>query len=258
MRIRHYRNGSELHWIINDENYDFNYQTNRRRPEEVLILPGDQITAECIYDTNWKGGKSVIGGQSTDDEMCMVFLAYYPEIPELVGCQDEPDIQAMLDFLGIQAVDRSSGSDPEVTVPEELKGKLFSEVVEEFDWTAEKREQYQLLHQFGNHSTTCQPQNYKVVGTYPSGNIYEPPPKQCQVVTTTTVATPSEATTTTTTPPTTTPSVVTTPSQPSTPAVDTTSQSSQTTPNFASLLTPSSYFHLITTIVTILLISTCQ
>lgn len=30
MRIRHFRGNSELPWIINDENYDFNYQTNRR------------------------------------------------------------------------------------------------------------------------------------------------------------------------------------------------------------------------------------
>jgi len=45
MRIRHYRNGKELPWIINDENYDFNYQTNRRLPEPVTIMRGDQITA---------------------------------------------------------------------------------------------------------------------------------------------------------------------------------------------------------------------
>ncbi len=73
MRIRHYRAGYELPWIINDENYDFNYQTNRRLPKEVTILPGDQITAECVYDTHWKNGDTVLGGSSTDDEMCRWF-----------------------------------------------------------------------------------------------------------------------------------------------------------------------------------------
>lgn len=53
----------------------------RRLPKPVTILPGDQITAECVYDTNWKGGKSVIGGQSTDDEMCKESFFIFPWQP---------------------------------------------------------------------------------------------------------------------------------------------------------------------------------
>ena len=49
MRIRHFRDGVELPWMISDENYDFNYQTNRRFPQEVKILPGDQITLGTVF-----------------------------------------------------------------------------------------------------------------------------------------------------------------------------------------------------------------
>jgi hypothetical protein len=49
MRIRHFRGGKELPWIVNDENYNFNYQTNRRFPQPIKIMKGDQITAGKLY-----------------------------------------------------------------------------------------------------------------------------------------------------------------------------------------------------------------
>ncbi|OXA57895.1 MOXD1 2 [Folsomia candida] len=172
MRIRHFRGNSELPWIINDENYDFNYQTNRRLPKPVTILPGDQITAECVYDTNWKGGKSVIGGQSTDDEMCMVFIAYYPEIPNFVGCYDWMNKFNMYKILGVETVDNPTGKDPVVTSPAWLQGMNFSTVVSNFNWTEEARREYQWQQQFGEHVTACLPQINAVTGYYPMVERY--------------------------------------------------------------------------------------
>lgn len=42
MKLRHFRNNIELPWVINDENYDNNYQDNRNIPA-VKFYPGDQF-----------------------------------------------------------------------------------------------------------------------------------------------------------------------------------------------------------------------
>ncbi len=44
MRVRHFRNGTELPWLHDDQNYDFNYQQARQLGQEVKFLPGDQLT----------------------------------------------------------------------------------------------------------------------------------------------------------------------------------------------------------------------
>ena len=43
VRVRHFRESKELHWIANDENYDFNYQQDRPMTSEVKVLPGDHL-----------------------------------------------------------------------------------------------------------------------------------------------------------------------------------------------------------------------
>jgi len=44
MKLRHFRNGKELPWILNDPHYDFDFQQNAHLPKEVTVLPGDQLT----------------------------------------------------------------------------------------------------------------------------------------------------------------------------------------------------------------------
>lgn len=44
LRLRHFRNGTELPWLATDDNYDFDFQQNRPLLEEITILPGDQLT----------------------------------------------------------------------------------------------------------------------------------------------------------------------------------------------------------------------
>ncbi len=43
MRLRQFRNGTELPWVSNDDHYNFNYQKNRPLREERKILPGDSL-----------------------------------------------------------------------------------------------------------------------------------------------------------------------------------------------------------------------
>jgi hypothetical protein len=44
MKLRHYRNGTELAPIAADDHYHFNYQKNRPLRQERKILPGDSMT----------------------------------------------------------------------------------------------------------------------------------------------------------------------------------------------------------------------
>lgn len=49
--VRHFRGKEELPPLAEEYNYDFNFQDFRRFEKERVILPGDQITVECTYNT---------------------------------------------------------------------------------------------------------------------------------------------------------------------------------------------------------------
>ncbi|CAG2069210.1 unnamed protein product, partial [Timema podura] len=51
MKLRHIRDKQELSLIAQDDNYDFNYQQSRTLQTEVLVLPGDELITECVYQT---------------------------------------------------------------------------------------------------------------------------------------------------------------------------------------------------------------
>lgn len=50
MKLRHIRDGKELERIIEDDNYDFNYQQVRQLGNETVVLPGDIIITDCAYE----------------------------------------------------------------------------------------------------------------------------------------------------------------------------------------------------------------
>jgi len=58
-----------------DRFYDPNFQTMRRM--DLRLLPRDHLMMECVYNST---GKEDItrGGYSADQEMCLMFLHYYP------------------------------------------------------------------------------------------------------------------------------------------------------------------------------------
>ncbi|CAG7823934.1 unnamed protein product, partial [Allacma fusca] len=51
MRLRQFRNGTELPWLANDNHYDFNFQQNRLLSEYRKILKGDHLTYECTDES---------------------------------------------------------------------------------------------------------------------------------------------------------------------------------------------------------------
>ena len=68
MRVRHIRNLQELPTLLEDNNYDFNYQYAKGlREKEVDLLPGDELLIECDYASldrkNFSfGGSKFLGG----------------------------------------------------------------------------------------------------------------------------------------------------------------------------------------------------
>ena len=59
--LRHIRDGKELTPILEDNHYDFNYQSTRAPSEEIRIMPGDDLIVECDYDTSGRT-KTTFGG----------------------------------------------------------------------------------------------------------------------------------------------------------------------------------------------------
>jgi len=110
MVIRHIRNGVEMPPIVRDDYYDFNYQDEVLLNQPVQILPGDDMVLECTYDSSQRNNATV-GGWGTPQEMCMVFMEYYPKMDGMtdMSCMSFTDPRAMLMLLGIQ--NRTIGND---------------------------------------------------------------------------------------------------------------------------------------------------
>ncbi|KAI5712495.1 hypothetical protein M8J75_008771 [Diaphorina citri] len=100
IKLRQIRHGRELPPIVQDDQYDFNYQQVRRLPSEVTIYPGDQLITECTYQT-LNRPQPTMGGYSTKQEMCLAFITYYPKV-ELAGCYSMPTIPHFFHTFGIK------------------------------------------------------------------------------------------------------------------------------------------------------------
>ena len=78
MKITVERDGLNLGVMRSERHYDFNHQS-LEEPDVGLkqLLPGDQITMDCLYDTT-KASDSVTFGDLTQQEMCYGAIVYYP------------------------------------------------------------------------------------------------------------------------------------------------------------------------------------
>uniref|UniRef100_A0A8C9PCH1 DOMON domain-containing protein n=1 Tax=Spermophilus dauricus TaxID=99837 RepID=A0A8C9PCH1_SPEDA len=98
-----YRNGTQLQTICKDDSYEFNLQETRDLPHRVVIKPGDELLIECRYQTLDRDSV-IFGGPSTLNEMCLVFLFYYPR-NNISSCQGYPDIIYVARQLGEEVSD---------------------------------------------------------------------------------------------------------------------------------------------------------
>ena len=63
------------------------------------MMPGDHIIMECSYDTSSKQSYTR-GGLSVHDEMCMMFLHYYPAT-QLAHCVSKLPLKNILLAMGV-------------------------------------------------------------------------------------------------------------------------------------------------------------
>ncbi|XP_035704417.1 DBH-like monooxygenase protein 2 homolog isoform X2 [Folsomia candida] len=157
LRLRHFRGNIELPWIDNEEHYDFDYQQNKHLSTEVRILPGDQITYECTYDSTWKNGSIVSGGMTTIDEMCESFIWYYPK-NSFDHCISHTEIRSHMSDFGVTGYRRETSSGiPKyvITAPESLVGDYDDSISFKFNWTSEFQAEYTQKRQFGGHQAFC-------------------------------------------------------------------------------------------------------
>jgi len=175
IRLRHYRNGIELPWISSDDHYDFNFQQNRLLLEEIKLLPGDHLTTECTYSSMDANG-TVIGGQSTTEEMCNSNLAYYPAI-DFNSCRSVLVMTDLLTEFGMEHLDGSTYN-PVISSPERMSNKTYKEVLDTMiPWTDEFRSHVQNLMRYGDNAVVCgrDPPNYSdIVKYYDTSKEYVP------------------------------------------------------------------------------------
>jgi len=120
-----YRDGVFIGLIGEVMNYDFNSQ--KFVPISNVILPGDELITHCVWDSS-KKNVTTVGGEATQNEMCVNALMYYPAIPALftcwpqntVGCEcdynssclKQPDCAKPVDFCGQYKNCSSCSSNP--------------------------------------------------------------------------------------------------------------------------------------------------
>ncbi|RDD43175.1 DBH-like monooxygenase protein 1-like protein [Trichoplax sp. H2] len=98
--VKQFRNGSELAPLISNPHYDFNFQEFVYLKKAKKILPGDQLTVVCTYNTENRANYTV-GGLAANDEMCLAYLYYYPkqDIAVCLSYQPEHIYQKFLERL---------------------------------------------------------------------------------------------------------------------------------------------------------------
>jgi dopamine beta-monooxygenase len=92
------RNGQEVEYLVNNKYYDFKYQFYNFNENPITLKMGDQLKTTCVYSTTHTD-KFVHGGFTSKDEMCYVFLWYYPKNPNLSYCSEQIPKKSWKTFL---------------------------------------------------------------------------------------------------------------------------------------------------------------
>ncbi|KAI8495243.1 DBH-like monooxygenase protein 1 [Branchiostoma belcheri] len=176
MKMRHVRNGVELPWIRNDENFDFNCQQTVSLQKEVEVLKGDYLIVECTYNTTDRR-KVTYGGLSTEEEMCFGHILHYPNM-KLRRCKSNPHKASYLTALGATEVTFSAAENDYVPIqPRHMAGKTIQKLLHSIDWDENTRQTFQTLQRTGNTSVTCMKKDTSVEAYHQQLiTMREPPP----------------------------------------------------------------------------------
>ncbi|KAI8484838.1 DBH-like monooxygenase protein 1 [Branchiostoma belcheri] len=176
MKMRHVRNGVELPWIRDDENFDFNFQQTVSLQKKVEVIKGDYLIVECTYNTTDRR-KVTYGGLSTEEEMCFGHILHYPNM-KLRRCKSNPHKVSYLTALGATEVTFSAAENDYVpTQPPHMAGKTIQKLLHSIDWDENTRQTFQALQRTGNTSVTCMKKDTSVEAYHQQLiTMREPPP----------------------------------------------------------------------------------
>lgn len=97
------RNGEELEPLAIDSNLNANYVETRVLSSNHYhkLMPGDHLMVECTYNT-FRRERFTLGGESSNEEVCMAMVMYYPKQNQLTACNSQSRISDVLKALGIE------------------------------------------------------------------------------------------------------------------------------------------------------------
>ena len=74
--------------LIDSPNFDFDLQQIVPLPNNKFkkIYKGDRLRVHCSFDTSKRGDVVTVGGEASDQEMCLGFFVYYPRLPKFPLC----------------------------------------------------------------------------------------------------------------------------------------------------------------------------
>lgn len=101
VKISLVRNNEELEPIAEDSNLIPNYLETRLLNSFRSFQAGDHVMVECTYNT-FKRERFTLGGESSNEEICMANLFYYPRQEQLVACSSQSKVADVLRALGIE------------------------------------------------------------------------------------------------------------------------------------------------------------
>lgn len=96
------RENEELEPLAQDSNLNSNYVETRllAAANYRKLLPGDHLMVECTYNT-FKRERFTLGGESSNEEVCMAMVYYFPRQEQLTACNSQSKISDVLKALGI-------------------------------------------------------------------------------------------------------------------------------------------------------------
>nr|XP_014352982.1 PREDICTED: DBH-like monooxygenase protein 1 [Latimeria chalumnae] len=144
LRTLHFRNGVLQKPLAGDETFDFNFQEFQYLKEERVLLPGDSLITQCLYNTNDRRNMTW-GGLSTRNEMCLSYLMYYPRI-NLSRCESLPEIAGQLKFIGVKEIYKPVTTWPFIIKsPKKYRNLSFTEAMDTYRWSEQKGRDFNEL-----------------------------------------------------------------------------------------------------------------
>ncbi|XP_078324642.1 DBH-like monooxygenase protein 2 homolog [Crassostrea virginica] len=77
-KVEHYRSGERVGFITNDSHYTYDSPVQHSFDVPVVVRPGDELRTTCTFNSEGVD-KSTFFGKGSHDEMCFVFVKYYPK-----------------------------------------------------------------------------------------------------------------------------------------------------------------------------------